>query len=83
MVIQIIGYIAASLTTLSQIPQALRIIKTHHTKDISFATYTALEIGVGLWALYGIFIKDVIVIVANVISFIIVGYVWILKVRYG
>lgn len=83
MLIQIIGYAAAALTTLCQVPQALRIIKTHHTKDISLATYTALGAGVFLWVIYGIYVNDMVIILANVVTFLIVFYIWILKLRYG
>lgn len=83
MFVQIIGYTAAALTTLCQVPQALRIMKTHHTKDISLATYTALGLGVFLWIIYGIYVKDMVIILANIITFIIVFYIWLLKLRYG
>lgn len=83
MFIQIIGYAAAALTTLCQVPQAVRIVKTHHTKDISFTTYTALGLGVLLWVIYGIYVNDFVIIIANVVTFLIVFYIWLLKLRYG
>jgi len=83
MYIQIIGYVAAFLTTVCQVPQALRIVKTRHTKDISFATYTALGLGVFGWIVYGILVRDTIIIVANVVTFVLVAFIWLLKLKYG
>lgn len=82
MFVEIIGFVAATLTTVSQVPQALRIMKTHHTKDISFATYTVLGLGVFLWVIYGLYVKDIIIIFANIITFLVVGYIWLLKLKY-
>lgn len=83
MFIDIVGLFAAGLTTFCQVPQALQITKTRHTKDISLPTYTALGLGVLLWVIYGVFIHDPIVIIANIITFILVAYIWVLKLRYG
>ncbi len=83
MIVQVIGYLAAALTTLCQIPQALRIMKTHHTKDISLTTYTVLGLGIFLWVIYGIYVNDVVIILANVATFIVVFYIWVLKIKFG
>lgn len=83
MLITIIGSIAAFLTTVCQIPQLLQILKSHHTKDISLPTYTYLGVGVFLWAIYGYFVKDIVVLLANIFTFIIVFWIWLLKLKYG
>lgn len=80
--ISLTGIIAAALTTVCQIPQLLKILKTKHTKDLSLPTYTTLGLGVFLWIFYGVFIKDPIIITANVITFIIVAWIWVLKLIY-
>lgn len=77
--VSLTGISAATLTTACQIPQLLKILKTKHTKDLSLTSYTALGAGVFLWILYGVFIKDLIIITANVITFIIVAWIWLLK----
>jgi MtN3 and saliva related transmembrane protein len=60
-----VGISAATLTTLSFIPQVVKILKTKSASDISLATLLQLSFGVFLWALYGIHIKDAIIITAN------------------
>lgn len=52
----------------------MQIIKTKQTKDISLPTYSALGVGVFLWLIYGLLIKDPIIIVANFFTFIIAGF---------
>jgi len=81
--ISLTGIFAATLTTVCQVPQLLKIVKTKHTKDLSLPTYTTLGIGVFLWMIYGIFVKDLIIITANIVTFIIVAWIWCLKLKYG
>lgn len=83
LLISLTGIVAAILTTLCQVPQLIKIFKTKHTKDLSLPTYTALGIGVFLWMIYGLFINDLIIIIANVVTFIIVAWIWLLKKNYG
>jgi MtN3 and saliva related transmembrane protein len=78
----IIGLVAATCTTISFVPQAMRIIKTRHTKDLSLATYSILTLGIFLWLVYGILVKDLPLIIANVITFFLTSTILILKIKY-
>jgi len=80
--IKIIGYIAAILTTSAFIPQAVKTIKTKHTKDLSLTMYIALTLGILLWLIYGIFLKDLPIILANGITFCFTLIILILKIRH-
>jgi len=80
--IKIIAYIAAVLTTSSFIPQALKTIKTKQTKDLSLGMYLSFSIGVMLWFVYGIFLKDMPIILANGITFIFAFIILILKIKH-
>jgi len=77
-----IGLFAAACTTLSYIPQAVKIIKTRHTKDISLGMYVILEMGIASWLTYGILIQDPPIIVANVITLIFTTTILGLKLKY-
>ncbi len=81
--IAIIGLIAGTCTTISFLPQVIKIIKTKETKDISISMYIVLATGILLWMIYGILIKDLPVILANSISFVLAIIVLILKIKYG
>ncbi len=80
--ITIVGFLAALCTTLSFLPQVIKIIKIKETKDISFLMYAILIGGISLWIIYGISKQDVPVIVANVITFVLATTVLILKIKY-
>jgi len=65
---EIIGIIAAIFTTISFIPQAVKVVKTNDTKSISKAMYICFSFGVFMWLIYGIMIESFAVIVANSIT---------------
>lgn len=81
--IAIIGLIAGTCTTISFLPQVIKIIKTKETKGISLTMYIVLAIGILLWVIYGILIEALPVILSNSISFILINIVLILKIKYG
>ncbi|MCJ7691411.1 MAG: SemiSWEET transporter [Clostridiaceae bacterium] len=65
-----LGFIAATFTTLSFLPQAIKVIKTKNTSGISFSMYLMFTIGVFLWFLYGLYTKQLAVSLANGITLI-------------
>ena len=78
----IVGLAAASLTTLAFIPQAIKVVTTKSTKDISLLMFVVFCGGVFLWLTYGIMIKDIPLIVANSVTFILGIIILICKVKY-
>lgn len=81
--VTIIGFIAASLTTIAFLPQVIQTWKTKSAKDISLKMYVILGTGMFLWFLYGIMLLSWPVIVANAIAFILSLIILIFKVKYG
>ena len=63
-----IGYIAATLTTASFVPQALLTLRTRDVAGISLAMYSAFTAGVMLWLLYGISLGEWPIIIANALT---------------
>ena len=80
--IDIVGFLAGAFTTLALAPQAIKSWKTKHTKDVSLEWILILTIGVFLWAVYGILINSLPIIVANSLTFILCITVLILKIKY-
>ncbi len=76
-----IGMIAGFCTTISFVPQIIRIIKTNDTAGISFYMYLIFVIGLLLWLFYGILIQSNAVIFTNAATFILAGTVLIMKLR--
>lgn len=78
----IIGLVAATCTTISFLPQAIQIIKTKNTKDLSLAMYLLFTVGVFLWLVYGVMISDAPVIIANAITFLFTSTILMMKIKY-
>jgi len=64
----LIGIFAAFLTTISFLPQAIKVLKTKNTEGISLAMYAIFSSGVAFWLLYGILLKNPIIIISNGIT---------------
>ncbi len=78
-----IGLVAAVFTTISFLPQAIRIIKLKETRDISLWTYILLEGGIVLWLIYGIMLGKMPIILANAITLFFTSVILFLKIKYG
>lgn len=78
-----IGSLAATLTTVSFVPQAWKVWHTKHTADISLAMYSLFTTGVALWLAYGILLAAWPIIIANLITLLLAGAVLIMKLRFG
>ncbi|MCK4810037.1 MAG: SemiSWEET transporter [Candidatus Omnitrophica bacterium] len=79
----IIGILAGILCTFSFIPQVIRIFKTKQTKDLSLITFSILSLGVFLWLIYGIMIKQFPIIATNGLVLILSLLILVMKIRYG
>jgi MtN3 and saliva related transmembrane protein len=80
--VTLIGLAAAALTTLSFLPQALKVIRTKHTKDLSLSMYAIFTTGILLWLIYGIMSNDLPIISANVITIVLAAIILGMKIKY-
>lgn len=64
----IIGYVAATLTTVSFLPQAILTLKTRNTASLSLTMYSLFTLGVLGWLIYGLYLSDKAIIYANSIT---------------
>ena len=78
--IQALGLLAAFFTTIANIPQTIKVIKTRNVKDLSTLTYVMLFIGMILWVFYGIIRSDVPIILANAIAGALCGIILFMKI---
>ena len=79
---EIIGYLAAVLTTAAYVPQAFKTIKSRKTSDISLFMYLLMFTGVIGWLIYGIMHNSLPIILANGITMSLVAIILIMKMRY-
>ncbi len=75
-----LGFTAATLTTVSFVPQAWMTFRTRDVSGISLAMYSAFTLGVALWLAYGIRLGAWPLIVANTITLLLAGAVLVLKI---
>jgi MtN3 and saliva related transmembrane protein len=80
--LDLIGYLAASLTTLSFVPQALHTFRTRDVSGISLGMYSAFTLGVALWLLYGLLLNAWPIVAANVITLGLALSILLMKLRY-
>ncbi len=66
----IIGTIAAVCTTISLVPQLLRVWERKSAKDVSLGMFLLFSAGVLLWFIYGVMIHSLPVEAANGVSFV-------------
>jgi MtN3 and saliva related transmembrane protein len=81
--VTVMGYIAGACTTSAFLPQAIKIVRTKHTKDLSLSMYSILTTGVALWSVYGLINHDWPLVMANLVTLVLAGWIFILKLRYG
>ncbi|MFZ4536037.1 SemiSWEET transporter [Propionivibrio sp.] len=79
----IIGFIAAILTTVSFVPQVLKVWRTRSAKDVSLGMYLLFTLGIAAWLVYGVLIESWPVILANVVTLILAGAVLVMKLKFG
>ena len=81
--ITLTGILAGTLTTIAFLPQVIESWKLKKTDEISLGMYLLLVGGQALWIVYGITIKDLPIIIANVVSGVLAASILVLKIREG
>jgi len=80
--ITIVGLIAATCTTVSFVPQAIKTIQTKDTSGISLSMYSLFAFGTLMWLLYGIFSSNIPVSLANGITLVFSLIILTYKLKY-
>jgi len=78
-----IGLIGAILTSMAFVPQALKTIKTKSTHGLSLGMYLIFSVGLICWLVYGIYLQDIPIILANTITLIFALTILFLKIKHG
>ncbi|MEL7540612.1 MAG: SemiSWEET transporter [Pseudomonadota bacterium] len=76
-----IGLVAAMLTTISFLPQTLMVLRTGRTDGISLCMYALFTAGVAGWLAYGLLVGSLPVILANAITLALAATILALKLR--
>ena len=79
---EIIGLIAAVLTTSAYVPQAYKTWKTKSAGNVSLAMYLIMLVGIILWLIYGIHLNSISMILANSATITLTVIIIIFKLKY-
>jgi len=79
--VALLGYVAASLTTASFFPQAIKTVRSGDTRGISLGMYALFTLGISCWGVYGLLTRDGPLIVANAITLVPAGLILERKLR--
>jgi len=82
-IINMIGLLAALLTTISMVPQVVKVSKTKNTKDLSLMTFAILSSAIFLCFIYGLLIRAFPIIIGNAIGFILTTFIVMMKIKHG
>ena len=78
----VLGIVAGTLTTISFVPQLLRIVRTRSAADISWGMFSVFAVGTILWVIWGVSQDAWPVIFANAVTLVLAAAIMILKWRY-
>ncbi len=79
---QLLGLMAGSFTTIAFLPQVIKTWKSRSAKDLSLGMFSLFCLGVLLWLIYGIQVKDLPVIIANMVTLLLASSLLFFKLRF-
>lgn len=80
---QVIGIAAGVFTSVSLLPQLIKMIKEKKADDVSLVMLLVLLTGLSLWVIYGIMKKDYPIIITNSFSVLVNFFVVVLRIKYS
>lgn len=81
--IDIVGYIAATLTTAAFLPQVFKVWQSKSTKDLALPTLLSFIAGVLMWLIYGLLVQSTPIIIANIVTLVLNLVILRFKLKYG
>lgn len=80
---ELVGFVATSLTTGSLIPQVIKIYRTKDVSSISLYMYVMYFVGILLWIAYGFHLNSLPIHVSNFFGFTFSLSIITMKIKYG
>ena len=78
----IVGYLAAALTTCSFVPQAWLTFRTRDVSGVSLGMYSVFAVGVAMWLVYGLLLGAWPIVAANAITLTLALLILGMKLRF-
>ncbi len=80
--VDLIGYSAATMTTVSFLPQLIRVVKLRSAREISLTMFLVFSAGTFCWLVYGVLSHSAPVWIANAVTFALSVSILVLKLRF-
>ena len=80
---EILGLVAGAITTGSFVPQVVRVYKIRSAREISLFFTILFLVGDLLWMSYGIYLKDLPIVLWNIMGASLACALMIAKFKYG
>lgn len=77
-----LGLVAGTLTTAAYFPQVVKTWRSKSADGISWSMLVILCVGVAMWLAYGVYVHDLPVICANLLTLVLSSMILGLKIRY-
>ena len=78
----VLGIVAGSLTTLAYLPQVLKTWRSRSADGMSWSMLIILCAGIVLWLVYGVYVHDMPLIMANLLTLVFSSAILGVKIRY-
>lgn len=78
----LLGFLAATLTTISFVPQVMHTWRTRCATGVSLSMVSLFALGVALWLCYGIALGALPVIIANAVTLTLALFLLAMKLRF-
>lgn len=77
-----LGIVAGTLTTLAYLPQVLKTWRSRSADGMSWSMLIILCAGIALWLVYGVYVHDMPLILANLLTLVFSSAILGVKIRY-
>jgi MtN3 and saliva related transmembrane protein len=81
--LDLLGYASATLTTAAFVPQVLLTYKRRKAEGVSLGMYIVFVVGLIGWLAYGVLIESWPMIVSNIVTISLAGFILAMKLRFG
>lgn len=78
-----VSAMAATLTTVAFVPQAIHIIRHKETRAISLQMYLVFATGIAFWLIFGFMLWNWPMILSNIVTLTLALTIIAMKLRYG
>ena len=78
-----VSAMAATLTTIAFVPQAVHIIRHKETRAISLQMYLVFATGIAFWLIFGFMLWNWPMILSNIVTLTLALTIISMKLRYG